>query len=53
MLATVLPMWQLRGGSANFDDLVGLVIACDVLGVRMVVVVIAPLARGHDGCCDT
>ena len=52
VLATVLPMWQLRGGSAHFDDLVGPVIARNVLGVRVVVVVIALLARGRDGCCD-
>jgi len=38
--AAVLPMWQLRGGSARFGDLAG------------PVVVVALLAHGCDGRCN-
>jgi len=42
--AAVLPVWQLRGRSARFDDLVGPVIArVGVLGLGVMVVV------GRDG----
>jgi hypothetical protein len=45
-------MWQFEGRVSPFDDLVGPVVASNVLGVR-VVMVAAPLARGRDGCgCD-
>jgi hypothetical protein len=40
-------MWQFEGRVSPFDDLVGPVIAHDVLGVMVVVIV--PLARGG-GC---
>jgi len=50
--AAVLPVWQLRGGSARFGDLAGPVVARSVLGVGVVVVVVALLACGHNGHCN-
>jgi len=50
--AAMLPMWQLRGGSACFGDLAGPVVACSVLGVGVVVVVVVLLICGHNGHCN-